>query len=99
MEFFYQPVQPSQELMEKHLTPDIVPVLKTLVAELQQADWTQETLHAMIENTVKTHGLKFPKVAMPLRVMMTGGAQSPSIDAVMLLLGKQEAISRLGQHL
>jgi glutamyl-tRNA synthetase len=32
---------------------------------------------------------------MPLRVLITGGAQSPSIDAVMAILGKEETLARL----
>jgi glutamyl-tRNA synthetase len=99
VEFFYQRIQPSQELLDKHLTPDIVPVLKSLVAELQQVEWTQENVHAIIENAIKVNGLKFPKVAMPLRVVLTGGAQSPSIDAVMALIGKQEGFFRLSQYI
>jgi len=39
--------------------------------------------------------LKFPKLAMPLRVAITGIAQSPSIDQVMAILGKEEALARL----
>jgi glutamyl-tRNA synthetase len=39
--------------------------------------------------------LKFPKVAMPLRVALTGIAQSPSIDQVMALLGKDEVLARI----
>jgi len=39
--------------------------------------------------------LKFPKVAMPLRVMLTGIAQSPSIDQVMVLLGRDEVMMRI----
>jgi len=32
---------------------------------------------------------------MPLRVAITGIAQSPSIDQVMAILGKEEALARL----
>jgi len=32
---------------------------------------------------------------MPLRVMLTGGGQSPSVDAVMHLLGKEETLRRM----
>jgi len=36
---------------------------------------------------------------MPLRVLLTGGAQSPGIDAVMTLLGKKEALARIYEGL
>jgi len=32
---------------------------------------------------------------MPLRVMLTGTAQSPSIDQVMVLLGQKETLARI----
>ncbi|MEZ9233298.1 glutamate--tRNA ligase [Vibrio amylolyticus] len=35
------------------------------------------------------------KIGMPLRVAVTGGGQSPSVDAVMELVGKERAIARI----
>jgi len=80
---------------DKHLTPEILPVLKALAEQLTAIDWTAEQIHAVIDQAVQSNGLKFPKVAMPLRVLLTGGAQSPSIDAVMALLGQQETLARI----
>lgn len=97
--YFY--VKPSIDAAaeEKHLTPDVLPILKQMSADLSVIDWTAEAIHQVIDATVQANGLKFPKVAMPLRVLITGGAQSPSIDAVMALLGKEEALSRLNAGL
>lgn len=99
VEFFFQQIHPAAEILEKHLTLEIRPVLQALMTQLADDDWSVETLHAAIEGAVTSNGLKFPKVAMPLRVMLTGGAQSPSIDAVMALLGKDETLRRLGGYL
>ncbi len=99
VEFFYKQVQPSQELLDKHLTADVIPALKTLMAHLDSGAWTQPVIHDAIQQAVTDNGLKFPKIAMPLRVMVTGGAQSPSIDAVMELMGKHEVISRIVKYL
>jgi glutamyl-tRNA synthetase len=99
VEFFYQPIQPGLELLEKHLTADIIPVLNKLTAQLADGEWTQPAIHDAIQQAVSDNGLKFPSIAMPLRVMVTGGAQSPSIDAVMELMGKQEVLKRIGNHL
>lgn len=35
------------------------------------------------------------KIGMPLRVAVTGGSQSPSVDAVMELVGKERVIARI----
>jgi len=99
LEFFYKQIQPGLELLEKHLSADVIPVLKTLVTQLDSGAWTQQAIHDAIQQAVTDNGLKFPKIAMPLRVMITGGAQSPSIDAVMELMGKQEVLSRVGKYL
>jgi glutamyl-tRNA synthetase len=99
VEFFYKQIQPIPELLEKHLTQDVIPVLKTLAAQLGDGAWTQQAIHDAIQQAVTDNGLKFPKIAMPLRVMVTGGAQSPSIDAVMELMGKHEVLTRIGKLL
>ncbi|HEY8354613.1 MAG TPA: glutamate--tRNA ligase [Methylophilaceae bacterium] len=97
--YFYHEPMMDEVAWEKHLTPDIIPVLRALAGELMVIDWTTERIHAVIEQAVKSNGLKFPKVAMPLRVLLTGGAQSPSIDAVMALLGQKETLARMEKGL
>jgi len=93
--YFYQyPVQDAVAA-EKHLTADIMPAMTNLVALLKTVDWQPEAIHHAINEVVTQHALKFPKVAMPLRVMLTGIAQSPSIDQVMALLGRSEVLSRI----
>jgi glutamyl-tRNA synthetase len=93
--YFYQKPKPDLAAVEKHITPDILPIIKTLAERLAAIEWTTEAIHAAIEHAVTSNSLKFPKVAMPLRVMVTGGTQSPSIDAVMALLGQSETLSRI----
>lgn len=97
--YFYQLPAIDPAAKEKHLTPDILPVLKQLATDLAAIDWTAAAIHHAIDACVQNNGLKFPKIAMPLRVLITGGAQSPSIDAVMALLGRDEALARINNGL
>jgi glutamyl-tRNA synthetase len=97
--YFYQKPVIDQAAAEKHLTADIKPVLATLVESLYVIDWQAEQIHHAINEAVTQYQLKFPKVAMPLRVMLTGIAQSPSIDQVMALLGKDEVLARINSAL
>jgi len=99
VEYFFKQIHPAQDVLDKHLTPEIRPVMQALAARLSETEWTTETIHGEIEQAVTSNGLKFPKVAMPLRVMLTGIAQSPSIDAVMALLGKEETLRRMSGFL
>jgi glutamyl-tRNA synthetase len=52
-----------------------------------------------MNEVVTLHAIKFPKLAMPLRVLLTGIAQSPSIDVVMEILGHDETMKRLNLYL
>lgn len=98
--FFYRkPQEMDSAAVEKHLTPDILPVLRGLMGVLERTNWETEAIHHEIEQAVTTNGLKFPKVAMPLRLLVTGGTQSPSIDSVMQVLGKKETLARLSGYL
>lgn len=93
--YFYQKPEIDQSAAEKHITEDVMPALRTLRSALGSAEWQVEALAALLKQTVEAHQLKFPKLAMPLRVMLTGNAQSPSIDAVMVLLGQAEVMARM----
>lgn len=95
--YFYHKPSMDQAAVEKHLVADIKPALQKLSALLQAVDWNAEAIHHAINDVVTEFQLKFPKVAMPLRVLLTGIAQSPSIDQVMALLGREEVLARIGE--
>jgi glutamyl-tRNA synthetase len=97
--YFYTRPTASAEDVEKHITPEIMPAIQMLSEKLANIDWTAEAIHHEINAVVTDFQLKFPKVAMPLRVMLTGTAQSPSIDQVMAILGQQETLARIQKYL
>jgi glutamyl-tRNA synthetase len=97
--YFYILPQASDEDIAKHITEEVKPALKTLRENLANINWTAEAIHHEINAVVTQYVLKFPKLAMPLRVMLTGIAQSPSIDQVMALLGQKETLARMHAYL
>ncbi len=97
--YFYRPLEAHAALRAQHLTPEVKPVLAELAQRLESVEWRREALSALLKATCAAHDLKMPKVAMPLRVMLTGEAQTPSIDAVMFLLGRDEVLRRVRDHL
>jgi len=62
------------------------------VAKIQ---WQRPAIHDALKAVVSQHGLKLPKIAMPLRVMVTGGTQTPGIDATLELIGREEVLRRM----
>ena len=58
-------------------------------------DWQREAIHRCIAETVDELGVGFGKVAMPLRVAVTGGAPSPDLDLTVYLVGKAATLRRI----
>ena len=73
--------------------------LRTLKARLLSVPWERGAINQAIKDVVKSNGLKMPQVAMPLRHIVTGRSQTPSIDAVLELLGREMVTTRLAQYL
>lgn len=96
---FYRDLAPSPDLLSQHVTSENLPALHALKDRLAQSEWNRETLGALIKEVAKEFGLKMPKLAMPLRVLVTGEPQTPSIDATLELLGKERVLARLEEHL
>ena len=97
--YFYRPIEAHADLRQQHLTTAVKPALEALTARLESVEWQRAALSALIKEICAAHGLKMPHVAMPLRIMITGEAQTPSIDAVMALIGREEVLRRLRDHL
>ncbi len=96
---FYRDMAPSADLLSQHISAENLPALHALKDKFAQADWNRETLGAVVKDTAKEFGLKMPKLAMPVRVLVTGEPQTPSIDATLELLGRERVLKRLQEHL
>jgi glutamyl-tRNA synthetase len=92
---FYSYQAPEGE----ELDHQVVQALRTLKAKLGSLTWQRADIGAALKEVVKASGLKMPQVAMPLRALVTGRTQTPSIDAVLELLGRETVIERLSHHL
>ena len=92
---FYAPVTPDPELLQQQLSDEARPALADLAAGLRDIPWEIPAISALIKETVKKHGLKMPKLAMPLRVLLTGQTQTPSVDALVELIGREAVLAAL----
>jgi glutamyl-tRNA synthetase len=81
---------------EAALNPVSRGILKTLTPQLQNADWTKASLEVILSAAATAHGMGFGKLAAPLRAALAGRTVSPSVYDMMLVLGRDETIARLG---
>jgi glutamyl-tRNA synthetase len=93
--YFYRRLEPSAELRAQHYAAETVAALADLAQRLGTVEWSRQTIGATVKSVAEAHKLKMPKVAMPLRVMVTGETQTPSVDAVLELLGREETLARM----
>lgn len=96
---FYRTPVIDPTLLEPMLDEATRAALAEFASNLDNAEWNAEALSALVKTVIKTHNLKMPKLAMPLRVMLTGITQTPSIDKVMVLLGKATVKARIAEGL
>jgi glutamyl-tRNA synthetase len=75
------------------------PALAALRRDLEALAWERKALGAAVAAAAKAHGLKMPQLAMPLRRVLTGREQTPSIDAVLELLGRETVLARIAKAL
>ncbi len=96
---FYRKPTPDAALLTQHFTDVIRPALADFVARCATVEWNTESLALMIKEVLTSHKLKMPKFAMPLRLMVTGQLQTPAIDAVLELFGREAVVARLQSYL
>jgi glutamyl-tRNA synthetase len=70
-------------------------ILSDLTAQLQNDSWSRDTLEAKLTAFAESHGLKFGKLAAPIRAALAGRAATPSVYDMMLVIGRDETLSRL----
>lgn len=94
---FCAPFQPAaEELQTQFLTEDAKRILAGFAENANQLGaWTSEALDALIKETLSEHGIKMPMLGIPLRLAVTGQKQTPSIGAVLAIIGKPTVLERL----
>jgi glutamyl-tRNA synthetase len=96
---FYGDVHPTEDLLAQHLTADTRPALTGLANAFEGlAEWHEEAIGAAFGEVLKVHSLKMPKLAMPVRALVFGQTQTPSLYPVLALAGREKVVSRLRKY-
>jgi glutamyl-tRNA synthetase len=82
----------------QHVTDATRPAIALLATKLQALPdmaWDKAGIAAAIKETLTETGLKMPLLAMPVRVLVAGKAQTPAVDAMLALCDKATVLARL----
>ncbi|MBI5897888.1 MAG: glutamate--tRNA ligase [Rhodocyclales bacterium] len=92
---YFRVPNPGVEMLAQHLTEVARQALAQLLPRLADCSWQAADLGQAVKQTAAAAGLKMPQLAIPLRVVLLGLPQSPSIDSVLEVLGRERVIARL----
>jgi glutamyl-tRNA synthetase len=92
---FYADITVTEEDRAQHITEAVKPAIATLAEKLITATWDKASISAMIKEVLAAHSMKMPVLAMPVRVLVMGTSQTPSLDSVLEIFSKEKVIERL----
>ncbi len=92
---FYVDAVPSAEDLAQHVTDVVRPALATLADKLAACEWEKAAIATAMKEALAAHGLKMPQLAMPVRVLVMGTPQTPSLDAVLALQSREKILGKL----
>ena len=96
VDYFYAKRSPQAEDVEKHLGADSHERMQRFADRLAALDsWSAESIHGLFKPFCADEGIKMGQLGMPLRVLVCGTTQTPSVDAVLALIGKEEVLRRI----
>ena len=77
------------------MTDAIRPALSKLANALAVCEWSKPAIALAIKQVLGETGLKMPQLAMPVRVLVLGTPQTPSLDAILELMNREDILNRL----
>ena len=92
---FYTNVAPNGDELSQHVTDAVRPALNLLAEKLSVCSWDKASIAAVLKEVLTAQGLKMPQLAMPVRVLVMGTAQTPSLDAVLALSDREKILALL----
>ena len=90
-----RPIEPDEKAA-KALDSVSRGILSELTPHLQNASWDRDALEGVVAGFAEAQGTKLGKLAGPLRAALAGRTISPSVFDMMLVLGRDETLARIG---
>jgi len=97
--YFYATPHPAPALVAELVGGDVRAALGQLAVRLKDVEWTREALGAAMKAEAAARGLKPGQVMMAMRALVCGTRETPAIDAVLAILGRERTLERLSAAL
>ena len=94
--FFYQPQEYDKKIIKKKWNDEAKLILVDYKDAIKTIDtFTSETALNTLNTVLEKHGIGFGKIMPGLRVAVTGLVGGPDLMGIMVVLGKDEIVSRI----
>jgi len=99
--YFYQDLSLNALELQPFRTPSLDAAIAELMQRFEQLgakDWQATQLMNLVKETAQQHQLKMPQLGQPLRIILTGSLNAPSLDGILELLGVEKTLQRLASY-
>jgi len=97
--FFFRAPEVKKELLEKYFDQNTFKLLHLFFDDLDKHALSEESVNDYIKSFVKKNEIKFPLIAMPLRIILVGSDQSPNVGSIISILSIEESVRRYNQFI
>jgi glutamyl-tRNA synthetase len=94
IKFFYE--VPCYEEQHKELITSNIEAVKIFSENIENIDFNnQQNLENDLKSFLSSKNLKFPQLGKPLRLILSGRQNAPSISQLLFFLGEEESLKRI----
>jgi len=95
---FYVEATPDPAALSEKLHGTVPDALRDLASRLPEV-FDAKQASVITKEVLLAHGLKMPQLAMALRLILLGRTETPSIDQVLVVLGKRRVVQQIERML
>ena len=98
---YFAPPAPLTDALAAQLATQLTAPVRAALASLRERlaacdlTWDKPGIALALKASLAEHQMKMPQLAMPLRLLLCGRAQTPSVDAVVALFDRATVLARL----
>jgi len=99
MMIFYGDARATPGQLAENLSDEVRPALADLVARLGAlSEWNETAIMGAVNAVLNERKLKLPRIAMPVRLIVFGRAQTPNLGPTLAVAGKKRVLERLREQ-
>ncbi len=98
MPLYQEPFINQSNLLERYTNSLTKKILNDFYEKSSKINWTRENISNLIKTILVKHEAKMLELAIPVRIILTGKTQTPPLEDILFLLGKEKVLSRLSSY-